>query len=93
MNFTWFATSFDTDDWLYRLVTIVQMAGVLVLAAGLDPAFTESNYTVVVIGYVLMRVAMVFQWLRAARSGGQAGRAALISPSGSSSPRFSGSPG
>src|SRR5687768_5577016 len=21
MNFTWFATSFDTDDWLYRVLT------------------------------------------------------------------------
>ncbi|WP_202976016.1 low temperature requirement protein A [Rothia uropygialis] len=82
MNFTWFGTSFDTDDWLYRLVTIVQMAGVLVLAAGLEPAFTESNYTVLVIGYVVMRVAMVFQWLRAARSGGQAGRAAMVYAAG-----------
>src|SRR4051794_33980417 len=25
MNFTWFATSLDTDDWLYRVLTIVQM--------------------------------------------------------------------
>ncbi|MGS2644546.1 low temperature requirement protein A [Streptosporangium sp. LJ11] len=33
MNFTWFATSFDTDDWLYRVPTIVPMVGVLVLAA------------------------------------------------------------
>src|SRR2546429_9727277 len=36
MNFTWFATSFATDDWLYRLLTIVQMSGVLVLAAGIE---------------------------------------------------------
>ena len=34
MNFTWFASSYDTDDVPYRLLTIVQMAGVLVLAAG-----------------------------------------------------------
>lgn len=25
MNFTWFATSFDTDDWLYRVLTIGQI--------------------------------------------------------------------
>ena len=25
MNFTWFATSFDSDDWLYRVLTFVQM--------------------------------------------------------------------
>lgn len=36
-NFSWFASSFDTDDWLYRLLTFVQMFGVLVLAAGIGP--------------------------------------------------------
>ncbi|WP_200910838.1 low temperature requirement protein A [Curtobacterium sp. S6] len=78
MNFSWFATSFDTDDWLYRVFTIVQMAGVLVLAAGLEPAFLDNNYAVLVIGYVIMRVAMVCQWLRASRCGGPAGRSARI---------------
>lgn len=68
MNFTWFATSFDTDDWLYRVLTVVQMAGVLVLAAGIGPAFTDSNFVIVVVGYVVMRFAMVTQWLRASRS-------------------------
>ncbi|AYJ52195.1 low temperature requirement protein A [Rhodococcus sp. P1Y] len=67
MNFTWFATSFDTDDWLYRLLTVVQMAGVLVLAAGIEPAFTDKNFTVLVLGYVVMRIAMVAQWIRASR--------------------------
>ncbi|HEY0619570.1 MAG TPA: low temperature requirement protein A, partial [Kribbella sp.] len=32
MNFTWFASSYDTDDVAYRLLTMLQMAGVLVLA-------------------------------------------------------------
>ncbi|OAK53189.1 low temperature requirement protein A [Rhodococcoides kyotonense] len=68
MNFTWFATSFDTDDWLYRAMTVVQMAGVLVLAAGIEPAFTDENYAVLVFGYVVMRIAMIAQWLRASRS-------------------------
>lgn len=76
MNFTWFATSFATDDWLYRLLTFVQMAGVLVLAAGIGPAFTDRDFTVLVLAYVVMRVAMVAQWLRASRSGGQGARAA-----------------
>lgn len=69
MNFTWFATSFDTDDWLYRVLTILQMAGVLVLAAGVRPAFEDGDLAVVVYGYVVMRVAMVAQWLRASGSG------------------------
>lgn len=66
MNFTWFATSFDTDDWLYRVLTIVQMSGVLVLAAGIEPMFVDDDLTISVVGYVVMRVAMVTQWLRAA---------------------------
>jgi low temperature requirement protein LtrA len=78
MNFTWFATSFATDDWLYRVLTVVQMAGVLVLAAGVQSVFEERDFTVVVIGYVIMRCAMVAQWLRASRGAGEARRAALI---------------
>ena len=39
MNFTWFASAYDTDDVPYRLLTLVQMAGVLVFAAGIHDAF------------------------------------------------------
>ncbi|MGF0118710.1 low temperature requirement protein A [Promicromonospora sp. Marseille-Q5078] len=70
MNFTWFATSFDTDDWLYRVLTVVQMAGVLVLAAGIEPVFVDRDFTVVIAGYVVMRVAMIAQWLRASAAAG-----------------------
>jgi low temperature requirement protein LtrA len=45
MNFTWFATAFDSDDWLYRLLTIFQMGGVLVLASGVEAAMTEHDFT------------------------------------------------
>jgi low temperature requirement protein LtrA len=68
MNFTWFASAFDSDDALYRVLTMVQMAGVLVLAAGVAPAFEHGDFTTAVAGYVLMRVALVAQWLRVARS-------------------------
>jgi low temperature requirement protein LtrA len=71
MNFTWFATSFDTDDWLYRITTILQMGGVLVMAAGVPSAFEHGDFTIPVLGYVLMRVAMVAQWLRASRGAGE----------------------
>ncbi|KAA0960403.1 low temperature requirement protein A [Microbacterium sp. ANT_H45B] len=77
MNFTWFATSFDTDDWLYRVTTIVQMGGVLVFAAGIPPAFERGDFTLPVIGYIVMRIAMVVQWLRASRGAGEL-RAATI---------------
>jgi low temperature requirement protein LtrA len=67
MNFTWFASAYDCDDVLYRVLTIVQMAGVLVLAVGIPAVFRDFDITLVVVGYVIMRVPMVLQWLRAAR--------------------------
>ncbi|MFD6423272.1 low temperature requirement protein A [Streptomyces sp. NPDC060198] len=77
MNFTWFASAYDTDDVPYRLVTLLQMAGVLVLAAGVPAAFQDGDFTVVVIGYVIMRVAMIAQWLRAASQHPEGRRCAL----------------
>ncbi|WP_026820848.1 low temperature requirement protein A [Arthrobacter castelli] len=68
MNFTWFATAFDTDDWLYRMLTILQMGGVLVVAAGAGPAMAEGQFLLIIIGYVIMRLVMVIQWLRASRN-------------------------
>ena len=65
MNFTWFASSYDTDDVPYRLLTMVQMAGVLVLAAGVPAAFEESDFRAVTLGYLIMRIGLVAQWVRA----------------------------
>lgn len=47
---------------------LVQMAGVLVLAAGIPRAFDHFDFVVMVLGYVIMRLAMVSLWLRAALS-------------------------
>ena len=68
MNFTWFASAFDNDDVPYRLATLVQIAGALVLAAGVPRAFDSNDFAVVTFGYLIMRVALVAQWLRAARA-------------------------
>jgi low temperature requirement protein LtrA len=67
MNFTWFASAYDTDDVLYRVLTLVQMAGVLILAVGVPAVFRDFDITLVVAGYVVMRVPLIAQWLRAAR--------------------------
>lgn len=77
MNFTWFATSFDTDDWLYRVCTIIQMGGVLVLAAGIKPAFEDQDFRVLIFSYVVMRLALVAQWLRAAHGSERLRKTAL----------------
>jgi low temperature requirement protein LtrA len=68
MNFTWFASAYDNDDALYRVVTLIQIAGVLVLAAGVSRAFEDHEYLAVWLGYVIMRLALIAQWLRVARS-------------------------
>ncbi|MFB9685511.1 low temperature requirement protein A [Amycolatopsis plumensis] len=76
LNFSWFASAFDTDDVPYRLATLVQIAGGLTIAAGVSSAF-EGDFRLIVAGYVLMRLAMVTQWLRAARSEPECRPAAL----------------
>jgi low temperature requirement protein LtrA len=68
VNFTWFASAYDTDDAAYRLLTLLQMAGVLVFAAGVPRAFTRFDFTVLIAGYVIMRFALVAQWARAAHA-------------------------
>src|SRR5262249_34270657 len=68
VHFTGFASAYDTDDVPYRLLTLLQMAGVLVFAAGIPAAFERFDFTTAVAGYVIMRLALVAQWLRAARS-------------------------
>ncbi|MFJ7277434.1 low temperature requirement protein A [Kitasatospora sp. NPDC098663] len=78
MNFTWFASAYDCDDVPYRVTTLVQIAGVLVLAAGVPRLFATQDLTLAITGYVVMRLAMVTQWLRAAASEqGEARRVAV----------------
>jgi low temperature requirement protein LtrA len=55
-------------DIAYRLTTLVQISGALVFAAGVPRAMDERDFAVITLGYVMMRLAMVTQWLRAARS-------------------------
>ena len=69
MNFTWFASAYDTDDLPYRLAVFVQITGALILAGGVPAMFEARMPNVAVIGgYVVMRLALVVQWLRASVS-------------------------
>ncbi|WP_241695053.1 low temperature requirement protein A [Streptomyces sp. C] len=78
MNFTWFASAYDCDDVPYRVATLVQIAGVLVYAAGVSRAFDDNDWAVAVIGYLIMRVALTAQWLRAAAGESGAARSAAL---------------
>ncbi len=66
MNFTWFASAYDTDDVPYRLLSLLQMGGVLVLAAGVPAAFQHQDFFGITLGYFIMRIGLVAQWVRAA---------------------------
>ena len=67
MNYSWFASAYDNDDVAFRLLTMVIMAGALTVAAGVGAFFRSNDLTLVISGYIIMRVAMVVLWWRASR--------------------------
>ncbi|WP_382310125.1 low temperature requirement protein A [Herbiconiux sp. UC225_62] len=73
LNFTWYASAYGNDDALFRVATIVQMVGVLVLVFGLPQSFHDAaeghnpNNLLIAVGYLVMRVPLILLWLRAAR--------------------------
>lgn len=71
INYAWWASAFDTDDWFVRLMTLVQMVGVLILSLGVPDVFSSIEHGrldpgVVVLGYVVMRLGMLALWIRVA---------------------------
>ena len=62
-QYTWFASSFDNTSVSFRLVTLWQMIGALVIAAGVGNAF-EGDFTVVVVGYIVIRCSSILLWIR-----------------------------
>lgn len=42
MQFTWFASAYDNDDVVYRLLVLCQLAGALVFAAGIPISSTAT---------------------------------------------------
>ncbi|NYJ32695.1 low temperature requirement protein A [Nocardiopsis aegyptia] len=73
INYSWLASAFDNNDAFFRVATMVQMVGVLVIALGLPQLFhsidegLHVDNGVVVAGYVIMRLSTIALWLRAAR--------------------------
>ncbi|MFE5673247.1 low temperature requirement protein A [Agromyces sp. NPDC056523] len=83
INYAWFASAYDNDDVFFRIATMMQMIGVIVLALGLPETFRsideggELRNGIVVIGYVIMRVAVLALWVRAAMHDPEHRRTAL----------------
>ncbi|GIF52645.1 low temperature requirement protein LtrA [Asanoa ferruginea] len=67
MNFTWFSSAYDADDDIFRLSVLIAIVGALIIAAGVPRAF-DGDFLLVTIGYSIMRLANVGQWIRAAVS-------------------------
>ena len=65
-QYTWFASSFDNNSSRFRLATLWQMVGALVLAAGVEKAF-NGEFTIVVIGYVIIRLSSIYLWYKVAK--------------------------
>jgi low temperature requirement protein LtrA len=43
MNYSWFASAYDNDDWVFRVATMVQMVGVIVNALGMEEMFASFD--------------------------------------------------
>src|SRR5918993_800512 len=58
INYSWLASAYDNDDIFFRIATLVEMLGVLILALGVPPVFhslAEGEHLdngVTVAGYV-----------------------------------------
>jgi low temperature requirement protein LtrA len=65
-TYTWFASGYDTDDAQFRLSSFAQMIGVIIIAVGVKPAFSDNNFLIMMVGYVTMRVPYVLMWLKVA---------------------------
>ncbi|KAI8843813.1 bacterial low temperature requirement A protein-domain-containing protein [Chytriomyces cf. hyalinus JEL632] len=67
LNYVWFASGYDSDDVLFRLGTLGQMIGVLVLGNGIPNIFRKLEFTQSTYGYAIMRFFHIFFFrLRAA---------------------------
>lgn len=72
-GYTWFSSAYDNDDWLFRVLTLGQMIGVIVIAIGIPEVFRvmEAGEPItgglMVFGYVIIRVCLVALWVRVLR--------------------------
>lgn len=68
MNYTWFASAYDDGSRNFRLSTFTFIAGALIMAAGITQFFKNHDLSLIVAGYVVMRVVMIWLWLCAAKA-------------------------
>ncbi|MFD1881430.1 low temperature requirement protein A [Paracoccus pacificus] len=62
MNFTWFASAFDHDGPVFRILVMVIMLGELIFAGGARYIFETLDMSFGVLGWCIMRVGMALLW-------------------------------
>ena len=67
MNYTWFASAYDNGDAVFRIATLTIIGGAVTTAAGISLLFDALDLRLVIAGYIIMRLPMVFLWYRASR--------------------------
>lgn len=67
MNYTWFASAYDNGDAVFRIATFLIIGGAVAMAAGIGPLFESLDLSLVIAGYLIMRLPLAFLWFRAAR--------------------------
>ncbi len=67
MNYTWFASAYDDNSMLFRVLSMVVMSGALILAAGIPAVFAGERVWLALFGFIIMRTGMAVFWLAAAR--------------------------
>lgn len=65
MNYTWFSSAFDSNTTAFRVLSMLQMFGALLLAAGMTDFFNGDG-RLGLLGFIIMRIAMASLWLKAA---------------------------
>ena len=66
MNYSWFASAYDNNDAVFRLVTMAIIGGAVTIAAGITLLFDALDMRLVIVGYIIMRLPLSLLWFRTA---------------------------
>lgn len=66
LNYTWYASAYDTDDIPFRIATLIQIIGALIIASGVNLAFKEFDFSIITIGYFVIRISQIYLWIKSA---------------------------
>ena len=66
-GYTWFASAYGNNSNVFKIATLWQMVGALIIASGVKKGF-HGDYTLILIGYIVIRISAIYLWIQAAKS-------------------------